>query len=311
MSDLDVAANPAERVSMAPNFHICGHRGARGLWPENTLEGFAGTFALGVDSVELDVGLTADGIPVVVHDPALNGDIVRGPDGEWLGGPGPLVRNLTYADLRRYDVGRLRPGSAYAAQFPAQRPHDRARIPALADVLALARPTSVVVDIEMKTMPDRPELTAPPERMVDAVLALVASQGMEAQVVLRSFDWRALHYARRVAPSIRRAYITSAGTETRAALWWGGADPMRHGRSVPATVAASSDAPGTLWAPAARTVTGTRLREATALGLVTMPWTVNESADMVRLIDMGVAAICTDYPDRLQALLADADQRPG
>lgn len=257
------------------------------------------------------MALTADGVAVVVHDPALNGDIGRGPDGAWLGGPGPLVRNLTYAALQAYDVGRLRPGSAYAAQFPDQRPHDGARIPALADVLALARPTSVVVDIEMKTMPDRPELTASPEQMVDAVLAVVAAQGMAAQVVLRSFDWRALHYAKRVAPSIGRAYITSAGTEARAALWWGGADPVRHGRSVAATVAASSAAPGTIWAPASRTVTGTRVREATALGLVTMPWTVNETADMVRLIDMGVVAICTDYPDRLQSLLAGADQLPG
>jgi glycerophosphoryl diester phosphodiesterase len=142
-------------------------------------------------------------------------------------------------------------------------------------------------------------------------LAVVAAQGMEGQVVVRSFDWRALHHVRRVAPSIRRGYITSAGTEARAAIWWGGADPSRHGRSVPATVAASSDAPGTIWAPGWRTLSGTRLREATALGLVTMPWTVNESGDMVRLIDMGVTAICTDYPDRLLSMVAGADQLPG
>lgn len=289
---------------MASSFHISGHRGARGLWPENTLEGFAATFALGVQSVELDVALTADGIPVVVHDPALNPDIVRGPDGSWLAGPGPLVRDLKRAALHRYDVGRLRPGSAYGAPYATQSPRDGARIPALADVLALARPAGVVVDIEIKTMPDRPDLTAPPERMVDAVLDVVAALGMHRQVALRSFDWRALAHSQQVAPEIPRGYITSPDTEANAALWWGGADPAAHGGSVPATIAALSPAPGTLWAPGFRSLTAARVAEAHALGLRVMPWTVNQPADMARLIGMGVREICTDYPDRLHAVLA-------
>lgn len=291
---------------MVGGFHVSGHRGARGLWPENTLEGFGAAFALGVDSVELDVALTADGVPVVVHDPALNGDIVRGADGRWLGAAGPLVRTLPRAALHRYDVGRLRPGSAYAAQFAGQVPRDGARIPALADVLALARPTGVVVDIEIKTMPDRPELTVAPERLLDAVLDVVAVMGMAGQVALRSFDWRVLNHARRVAPGIPRAYITSADTAAAPGLWWGGADPARHGGSVPATIAAASEAAGTVWAAGYRSLTPALVAETQALGLSVMPWTVNERGDMARLIGWGVEAICTDYPDRLQAVLASA-----
>lgn len=289
---------------MAGGFHVCGHRGCRGLWPENTLEGFGAAFALGVDSVELDVALTADGVPVVVHDPALNGDIARTADGRWLGKAGPLVRNLSRAALHRFDVGRLRPGSAYATQFASQVSRDGARIPALADVLALARPTGVVVDIEIKTMPDRPALTVAPERLVDAVLDVVAVMGMAGQVALRSFDWRALNHARRVAPGIPRAYITSADTAVAPGLWWGGADPVRHGGSVPATIAAASEAPGTIWAAGYRSLTPALVAEARGLGLSVMPWTVNETSDMVRLIGWGVEAICTDYPDRLRAVLA-------
>ncbi len=289
---------------MAQSFHISGHRGARGLWPENTLEGFAGTFALGVASVELDVALTADGIPVVVHDPVLHGDIVRGPDGRWLAGQGARIGDLPRAALHRYDVGRLRPGSAYAAPFATQAPRDGARIPALIDVLALARPAGIVVDIEIKTMPDRPELTAPPAQIVDAVLGAVAAIGMQHQVALRSFDWRALAHAQRVAPAIPRGYITSADTQAKAALWWAGADPAAHGGSVPATIAALSPVPGTLWAPGFRALTAAQVAEAKALGLRVMPWTVNEPADMARLITMGVQEMCTDYPDRLQAVLA-------
>lgn len=294
---------------MAPSFHISGHRGARGLWPENTLEGFAATFALGVTSVELDVALTADGIPVVMHDPALNPDIARGPDGRWLEGTGPLVRDLPRSALHRYDVGRLRPGSAYAEPFPTQAPRDGARIPALADVLALARPTGLVLDIEIKTMPDRPELTVSPERMVDAVLAVVAALGAERQVALRSFDWRALAYAQRVAPAIPRGYITSREVQKDTALWWAGADPACHGGSIPATIAALSPSPGTVWAPGFRSLTAAQLAEAHALGLRVMPWTVNRPADMARVIAMGAREMCTDYPDRLRAVLAG--QLPG
>ncbi len=298
---------------MAGGFHVSGHRGGRGLWPENTLEGFGAAFALGVDSVELDVALTADGVPVVVHDPALNGDIARTADGRWLGKAGPLVRALPRAALHRFDVGRLRPGSAYAAQFASQVARDGARIPALADVLALARPAcrgaqrrraGVVVDIEIKTMPDRPELTVAPERLVDAVLDVVAVMGMAGQVALRSFDWRALNHARRVAPGIPRAYLTSADTAAAPGLWWGGADPVRHGGSVPATIAAASEAPGTIWAAGYRSLTPALVAEARGLGLSVMPWTVNETSDMARLIGWGVEAICTDYPDRLRAVLA-------
>ncbi len=287
---------------MAQTFHISGHRGARGLWPENTLEGFAATFAIGVTSVELDAVMTADGIPVVVHDLVLNNDIVRGPDGRWLEGQGPRVRDLPRAALHRYDVGRLRPGSVYGAPFATQAPRDGARIPALVDVLALARPTGVVVDIEIKITPERPELTPPPERVVDAVLEVVAAMGMAHQVALRSFDWRVLAYAQRVAPAIPRGYLTSTETQARAALWWGGADSAAHGGSIPATIAALS--PGSLWAPDFRALDATQVAEAQALGLRVMPWTVNEPDDMVRLIAMGVQEMCTDYPDRLQAVLA-------
>ncbi|MCC6718890.1 MAG: glycerophosphodiester phosphodiesterase [Acetobacteraceae bacterium] len=287
---------------MANRIHVGGHRGARGLAPENTLQGFARAFALGVDSVELDVALTADGVPVVIHDPVLNPDIVRGPDGRWVAGR-TRVRDITRAALHRYDVGRLRPGSAYAAQFASQTPGDGARIPALIDVLALARPVGAVVDIEVKTMPDRPELTAAPARLVDAVLAAVAVSGMAGRVVLRSFDWRALHHARHVAPAVPRAYLTSPATVAAAAEWWGGCDPARHGGSVSATIAAASQLPGTIWAPAWRDLTAALVGEAQALGLAVMPWTVNLPQDMARLLRWGVEGICTDYPDRLNQVI--------
>src|SRR4051794_35890108 len=118
-------------------FDLQGHRGARGLFPENTLEGFERAAALGLRSFEIDIGVTADGVPVVHHDPHLNPNITRGPDGRWLEERGPLLRELTLAELQRYDVGRIKPGSVYAATYATQAPVDGARIPTLERVLRL------------------------------------------------------------------------------------------------------------------------------------------------------------------------------
>src|SRR5579863_7203868 len=106
-----------------------GHRGARGLFPENTIAGFAGTLAIGVDTLELDVTMTRDDVVVVTHDARLNPDITRSADGPWLAQPGPPIRALRWAELAAYDVGRMRPGSRYAAQFTHQVPRDGSSIP--------------------------------------------------------------------------------------------------------------------------------------------------------------------------------------
>src|ERR1700741_5157316 len=85
---------------------VQGHRGARGLAPENTLPAFARALEVGVDTLEMDTGITRDGVVVVGHDPLLNPDITRGPDGRFLEKTGPAVHDLTYEELQRYDVGR-------------------------------------------------------------------------------------------------------------------------------------------------------------------------------------------------------------
>jgi hypothetical protein len=120
-------------------FDLQGHRGARGLMPENTLAGFAAALALGVTTLELDLGVTRDGVVVVSHDSLLNPDHTRGPDGAFLQTPGPPIRSLTLATLKRYDVGRLKPGTAYAATFSEQQAVDGATIPTLTEVFDLVR----------------------------------------------------------------------------------------------------------------------------------------------------------------------------
>ena len=103
-------------------FDLQAHRGCRGLLPENTLAGFEHALRLGVTTLELDIAITADGVPVISHDPALNPAITRDAKGQWLTERGPLIRSLSLAQVQSYDVGRINPSSRYARDFPNQEP---------------------------------------------------------------------------------------------------------------------------------------------------------------------------------------------
>src|SRR5437773_12544800 len=97
-------------IGPAQAFDLQGHRGARGLAPENTLEAFALALSIGVTTLELDLAVTKDDIVVVSHDRSLNPYHTRGPDGKFLEREGPPIRSLTLAQVKTYDVGRLKPG---------------------------------------------------------------------------------------------------------------------------------------------------------------------------------------------------------
>ncbi|HZD26806.1 MAG TPA: glycerophosphodiester phosphodiesterase family protein, partial [Alphaproteobacteria bacterium] len=151
-----------------------GHRGARGLWPENTLPAFRGAAALGVDTLELDTVVSRDGMVVVSHEPRLTPDLARGPDGRWVDPPGPLVRDLDYAEIRRYDVGRAQPGSRTAKHFPQQQAIDGTWVPTLAEVLAISREHPYLrYNVEIKFDPEHPDETPAAEPFTKAVLQVI------------------------------------------------------------------------------------------------------------------------------------------
>lgn len=274
---------------MARFIDIQGHRGARALFPENTLRGFVAAAALGVTAFELDVGMTADGVPVVVHDPVLNPDIARDPAGRWVDSTGPAVFSLTLAQLQAYDVGRLRPGSRTAALFPRQVPFDGERIPTLAAVLE-ALPEARFT-IEIKTDPAQTGLTATPVALARATLAVIDEARAAGRVIVEAFDWRVQQYIRRDRADIRLAWLTRPETIANARLWWDGLEPVP---SVPGVVAAQG---GPVWTPDFTTLTREDVAEAQALGLIVLPWTVNQPEDMDRLIGWGVDGLISDRPD--------------
>jgi glycerophosphoryl diester phosphodiesterase len=259
---------------------IQGHRGARGHLPENTLPAFALAIELGVTTLELDVGITRDGVVAVHHDRRLNPDLARGPDGAWVTWPTPTLHSLSFQELQRYDVGRMRPGSDYERRFPKQQPIDGTRIPRLADLFELARKTPVRFNIELKLVPSHPDETLPPEPFAGAVLAEVRKHGMESRSTLQSFDWRAVKVIEREAPQLATAYLTEAGDSI---------------------LEKARDAGARTWAPDYRALTKDALEKAHRAGMRVVVWTVNEPRDIARLIAWGVDGIISDYPDRVLA----------
>lgn len=292
-------------ASLTSAFDLQGHRGARGLAPENTLAGFELALALGVDTLELDIALSADGVPVIVHDPFLPPDMTRDASGEWLTAPTPLIRQLRLAELQAHDLGRARPGSATARNFPAQQAHDGERLPTLAQLFERVQALGagqLRFNIETKLNPDRPQDTATPQAFVSAILAVVRQAGMERRVTLQSFDWRTLQLAQQQAPEIPTAYLTirTRNTDNTAAPAWTASMQRADYPSVPHMVNAAG---GAIWSPNHASLDEAAVRQAHELGLRVIPWTVNDPADMQRLIGWRVDGLITDYPDRARNVL--------
>lgn len=297
-------------AASAHAFDIQGHRGARGLLPENTLPAFTRALEIGVTTLELDCGITRDGVVVVSHDPALNPDLTRDEAGRWLDAPGPAIASLTYDQLQRYDVGRLKPGSEYARRFPRQQPIDGTRIPRLADVFALTRSLkndAVRFNIETKISPLKPDETAAPDVFVRALLQVIRDARMEKRVTIQSFDWRTLQIVQKEAAEIPTVYLSAQRTSPNniqangaSSPWTAGLHSSQFDGSVPRMVKAAG---GKIWSPYHGDLGAKSFKEAHALGLAVVPWTVNNESDMRRLVAWGVDGIISDYPDLLRRVV--------
>jgi len=291
-------------------FDLEGHRGTRGLAPENTLSAFSRALAIGVTTLETDLAVTRDDVLVISHDPLLNPDIVRGPDGKWLAAKDTPIRTLTLAELGRYDVGRIEPSSRYAAQFPQQQAVDGERFPTLAQLFALVRDSGkpVRLNLETKIDPTRPDDTVDAATFARLAVTAIRNAGFTERVTLQSFDWRTLVEAQKIAPALRTACL-SIETENNDTIkpvgdapspWTAGLDVRKYDGSVPKLAHAAGCA---IWSPFWRNATPARIAEAHALKLEVLPWTVNDPADMARLIDAGVDGIISDYPDRVRDVM--------
>jgi len=306
------AGSATAKISEKPL--VIGHRGAAGLRPENTLAAFRAACELGVDAVELDVLVSADGQLVVHHDFKLKPEIARTEEGVWISaGSQPAVKDLTVAQLKTYDIGRLQPKTSYAKRYPEQIPVDGERIPTLNEVIDLfkqaCRPSSRLF-VEIKTSPEEPNLTPSPETVADRVAEMLEYAGIAERTWILSFDWRALVHIQKTAPAMAAVYLTIVGpglnnlqpNQPGASPWLAGFDIDDFNGAVPRAVKAAG---GRVWSPYFKNLTPESLAEARNLGLLVFVWTPDSSDDLKKMIEMKVDAITTNRPDVLKKLLGD------
>jgi glycerophosphoryl diester phosphodiesterase len=300
-------------VQAAPTaaFDLQGHRGARGLAPENTLAAFARALSIGVTTLELDTGVTKDGVVVVSHNPHLEPNLARDATGKWLDASSPAIHAMTLAEVKAYDVGRLKPGTRYAGNYPDQVAGDGQRVPTLAEVFELVKRAGnaeVRFNIETKLKPTAPDDTPSPQAFVEALLKVIGEHGVTGRVAIQSFDWRTLQEVQRQAPSVPTVYLTAQQRwldnvrvgEAGPSPWTAGFDVDDFGASLPKLLKAAG---GRVWSPYYKDVSVAAVKEAQSLGLQVVAWTVNAPDQMNALIDLGVDGIISDYPDRLRAVL--------
>ena len=257
------AAQQASHVVAQPL--IAAHRGGAALWPENSLTAFRGAIALGVDALEFDVHLTADGEPVVIHDATLDRTTT---------GQGP-VRSVTLARLQ--SVRLLDRTGA---------PLDET-VPTLAQVLALARPTSVAVLPEIKLDRSR----APYPDVEQRVVALLRAHGLVERASVQSFDDATLRRVRALEPALRTMLLISQGRMTTYAST--PADPVRWAVEL-GTADLGVDF---------RLIDAPLVAAARAAGVRLAAWTVNADDDLRRMGALGVDVVMSDRPDRARQLL--------
>jgi len=307
-----LAATMGAGQAAGGGFDLVGHRGARGLLPENTLPAFAEALSIGVSAIELDVGVSRDGAVVVSHDQSLNPDLTRTADGKWLEAAGQPITRYTLAELKALDVGRLDPSRDYARNFPSQRAVDGTPMPTLKEVIALARRAGnddVRFDVEIKGDPEKPEVTLEPGAYAEKVVQVVRDEGFADRVNILSFDWRTLRRVREIAPdiptvclTIQRRFDNIRKGRPGPSPWTAGLDIDDFDGSVPRLVRAADCG---VWSVYYRDLDSPQLAEAHDLGLKVLVWTVNEPSDMRDFIDLGVDGIVTDFPDVLRKVLIE------
>lgn len=288
-------------------FDLQGHRGARGLAPENTLTAFERALEIGVTTLELDVGLTADGVVVISHDPYLNPNITRNAAGHWLNTRGPLIKDLTLSALGDYDVGRIQPGSAYANSFSQQKPQDGERVPTLTALFKRVNALGgkdVKFNIETKLFPTQPHETVNPDVLTKALLEVIRKEGMTERVSIQSFDWRSLQLVQQWEPTLTTVYLSvqSANANNLVDGQWTAGLKLADYASPAHMVKAAG---GKVWSPNFNNINLASVTQAQAIGLTVIPWTVNTEADLKKMLDWKVDGIITDYPDRLRKLMIE------
>ena len=282
---------------------IYGHRGARGVLPENTLESFKYLFENNIRAYETDILISKDNIPVITHDFKLDPSYTKDVNGNWIEDENIKIIDLTYEEILKYDVGTLNKLSKYGRKFINQKSLDNQKIPKLSDLLKLSSDNEfddLLINLEIKSTPIEEGLTPSPEEMVKIVIDEVGRSNLSDKIIYSSFDWRVLREIKERDPKIPRAHLTSgAKGKIYDKSPWLDFTPLHSEVDLPKLIKALG---GSAWHPNYKDVNKEIIEISRNEGLPVNVWTVNKEQDMLRMIDYGVDGIMTDYPLKLMEL---------
>ena len=283
-----VACQTTKQPGMQTTKHFDkeGHRGCRGLLPENTIAAMKKAVDLGVTTLEMDAVITQDGQVVLSHEPFFNHAITTQPDGSPVSEAEEKNLNIfrmTYAQVQTFDVGRK-----LDSRFPQQE-KIAATKPLLREVIdtirAYCRQKGVPLpqfNIETKSKPETDGVYHPaPSAFVDLLMDVVKDKNLEDHTIIQSFDFRTLQYLHQKFPAVRTAMLIE--------------DYDR--RSLDEQLSALGFVP-TIYSPAAVLATRERIEACHQKHMLVIPWTVNTVAEMKRLVALGVDGLISDYPNR-------------
>jgi len=289
-----------------PNYiRIYGHRGARGEYPENTIEGFKHTFSLQIKAIEFDVLISKDNVPTIYHNFTLNKDLTKDGNNNWLPTDDIKIYEKTFEEIKTYNVGGIDSNSKYGKTFSKQKTIETARIPSLKDLLELVKSSGkdIFLNLEIKSSPYKQDLIPNPSEMVKLVLKDINDYSLVDQTLISSFDWRILKEVKKQNSNILRGYLSLQQGQSKTifedSLWVDGKFSSLELFELPKVIKSLD---GHVWCPFYRDVTKENVQQAHDLGLAVNAWTVNDEEDILRMIDYSIDGIITDYPEKVKKI---------
>lgn len=274
-------SKPKEVSTNQYEFDLQGHRGARGLLPENSLEAFKKAIDIGVNTLELDVVISKDAKVVVSHEAYMNPEICLKPDCSQIQNKDEFnLYTMDYEQIKQFDCG-----SKKHPRFPNQK-NIKTYKPLLSEVLHLSSLndsetiSALNFNIELKSLPENDEVYHPePMRFIELVIdEIERSKVSTRNIILQSFDRRIVDMITKKFPEYKIAYLVESGSidDNLSKL-------ERHAE---------------IYSPLYTLLDSVQIKKAHKLGIKVIPWTVNNVSDMKNLLKMGVDGIITDYPDK-------------
>lgn len=258
-----------------------GHRGCRGIMPENTIIGFIEAIKYGCNAIEFDIVISQDRQLVVSHEPYMNPDICLTPDGEEIEDSKRYnLYKMNYDEIKNFDCG-----SKFNSKFPNQmkfksyKPLLTETIESIEEYLKRYNLSPIIYDIEIKSDQLEYDTSQPvPEEIVDMLLSIIKIYNIRDKVIVRSFDKRPLQYLHIKEPTIKIAYLVENEIDIEQNLAELGLIPN-------------------FYSPKYTLITSKMLDFCKNINLPIIAWTVNTKLEIKNLIDMGVEGIITDYPN--------------